>query len=595
MKNIRNFSIIAHIDHGKSTIADRFIQYCKGLSNYAIMNNHQILDSMDIERERGITIKAQSVTLNYNAQDGNLYKLNLIDTPGHVDFSYEVSRSLAACEGVLLVVDATQGVEAQTISNYHAAFNQKLEIIVVINKIDLPMADTRRVYKEIKDVIDVPNFCIIECSAKTGYGIVQILENIVKNIPHPTAVIDSALQALIIDSWFDAYLGVVSLVRIFNGMINVNDKIKIMSTGEFYRVNKLGIFTPNMHYVDSLNSGEVGFVIAGIRNINGAPVGDTITLCNNPSFLPIHGFNKVQPQVYAGIFPINSDNFHIFRSALLKLSLNDSSLCFEPEVSQSLGAGFRCGFLGLLHMEIVQERLEREYNLNLIRLAPTVFYKIQLKNGKEIKINNAINFPKSISVIKDILEPIYRVYILISESKFIGSIIKLCTLKRGVQYNINYTNTQISIIYDIPVIEFISDFVDKLKSVTHGYSSLNYIFLGYKSSNMILLEVLINSLKVDSLSRIVHKQLAYNQALILSENLKKVIPKQMFDVIIQIVLRGKVVAKSKIRALKKNVLNKCLGGKDISRKRKLLDKQKLGKKRMKKIGNIDLPQDAFLI
>ncbi|WP_116963653.1 translation elongation factor 4 [Fastidiosibacter lacustris] len=589
MQHIRNFSIIAHIDHGKSTLSDRFIQICQGLTEREM--KEQVLDSMDIERERGITIKAQSVTLNYTAKDGNTYQLNFIDTPGHVDFSYEVSRSLAACEGALLVVDAAQGVEAQTVANCYTAIEQNLEVIPVLNKVDLPSAEPERVCEEIEDIIGIEAVGATTCSAKTGIGVTAVLETIIAKIPPPKGDINAPLQALIIDSWFDPYLGVVSLVRIKNGQLELNDKIKVMSTGQVYQVDQLGVFTPKMHKLQTLKAGEVGFIVAGIKDIHGAPVGDTLTLAKNPTDKPVPGFKKVQPQVYAGMFPISADDFEAFREALDKLSLNDASLFFEPEVSQALGFGFRCGFLGLLHMEIIQERLEREYDLDLITSAPTVIYKVTLKNGTEVDVDNPAKLPEP-SAIAEVREPIVRASILVPQ-EYVGTIITLCVEKRGVQVSLNYMGRQVSIIYDIPMIEVVSDFFDRLKSVSRGYASLDYELQRYQAANMVLLDILINGEKVDALASIVHKDQAVYKGRELVERLKELIPRQMFEVAIQAAIGGTIIARSTVKAMRKNVLAKCYGG-DVSRKRKLLEKQKAGKKRMKQVGNVEVPQEAFL-
>lgn len=589
MKHIRNFSIIAHIDHGKSTLSDRFIQICSGLSDREMKD--QVLDSMDIERERGITIKAQSVSLDYTARDGQIYQLNFIDTPGHVDFSYEVSRSLAACEGALLVVDAAQGVEAQTVANCYTAIEQNLEVIPILNKIDLPSADPDKVCEEIEEIIGIEAIGATTCSAKTGLGVVDVLETIVAKVPPPKGDVNAKLQALIIDSWFDNYLGVVSLVRVRNGTLKKGDKFKVMSTGVSYNADRVGVFTPKMKDLDHLKAGEVGFIVAGIKDIHGAPVGDTLTLTHNPTDTVVPGFKKAQPQVYAGMFTISSDDYPAFREALDKLSLNDASLFFEPEVSQALGFGFRCGFLGLLHMEIIQERLEREYNLDLITSAPTVVYKVKLKNGETKEIDNPSKLPDP-GAIAEILEPIARANILVPQ-EYVGSIITLCIDKRGVQIDMNYVGRQVSITYDIPMIEVVSDFFDTLKSVSKGYGSLDYELHHYEAANMQLLDVLINGEKVDALASIVHKNQAAYKGRELVERLKELIPRQMFDVAIQAATGGTIIARSNVKALRKNVIAKCYGG-DVSRKKKLLSKQKAGKKRMKNIGSVEIPQEAFL-
>lgn len=571
MKNIRNFSIIAHIDHGKSTLSDRFIQVCNGLSEREM--KEQVLDSMDIERERGITIKAQSVTLDYTARDGQTYQLNFIDTPGHVDFSYEVSRSLAACEGALLVVDAAQGVEAQTVANCYTAIEQNLEVIPILNKIDLPSAEPDRVAQEIEEIIGIDATGATTCSAKTGIGVEDVLETIVAKVPAPEGDVNAKLQALIIDSWFDNYLGVVSLVRVKNGTIKKGEKFKVMSTGVAYQVDRLGVFTPKMKDLDHLKAGEVGFIVAGIKDIHGAPVGDTLTHAHNPTDKPVPGFKKVQPQVYAGMFTISSDDYPDFREALEKLSLNDASLFFEPEVSQALGFGFRCGFLGMLHMEIIQERLEREYNLDLITSAPTVVYKAIKKDGEIIEVDNPSKLPEP-GAIAEIQEPIVRANILVPKD-YVGSVITICIEKRGVQVDLNYVGNQVSITYDLPMIEVVSDFFDTLKSVTKGYGSLDYELIRYEPANMVRLDVLINGDKVDALASIVHKDQAKYKGRELVERLKELIPRQMFEVAIQAAIGGTIVARSTVKALRKNVLAKCYGG-DVSRKKKLLEKQKRG-------------------
>lgn len=562
MKNIRNFSIIAHIDHGKSTLSDRFIQVCNGLSEREM--KEQVLDSMDIERERGITIKAQSVTLDYTARDGQTYQLNFIDTPGHVDFSYEVSRSLAACEGALLVVDAAQGVEAQTVANCYTAIEQNLEVIPILNKIDLPSAEPDRVAQEIEEIIGIDATGATTCSAKIGIGVEDVLETIVAKVPAPEGDVNAKLQALIIDSWFDNYLGVVSLVRVKNGTIKKGEKFKVMSTGVAYQVDRLGVFTPKMKDLDHLKAGEVGFIVAGIKDIHGAPVGDTLTHAHNPTDKPVPGFKKVQPQVYAGMFTISSDDYPDFREALEKLSLNDASLFFEPEVSQALGFGFRCGFLGMLHMEIIQERLEREYNLDLITSAPTVVYKAIKKDGEIIEVDNLSKLPEP-GAIAEIQEPIVRANILVPKD-YVGSVITICIEKRGVQVDLNYVGNQVSITYDLPMIEVVSDFFDTLKSVTKGYGSLDYELIRYEPANMVCLDVLINGDKVDALASIVHKDQAKYKGRELVERLKELIPRQMFEVAIQAAIGGTIVARSTVKALRKNVLAKCYGG-DVSRKK----------------------------
>jgi GTP-binding protein LepA len=589
MQNIRNFSIIAHIDHGKSTLADRFIQFCEGLTNREMQA--QVLDSMDIERERGITIKAQSVSLKYKARDGQIYQLNFIDTPGHVDFTYEVSRSLSACEGALLVVDAAQGVEAQTVANCYTAIEQDLEVIPVLNKIDLPAAEPERVCQEIEDVIGIEAIDAVQASAKSGIGIEDVLESIVKKIPAPVGDPDAPLQALIIDSWFDNYLGVVSLVRIKHGSLSVHEKVRVMSTGEDHQVDQVGIFTPKMTKLKTLETGTVGFVVAGIKDIHGAPVGDTLTHTRKPADKPLEGFKQIQPQVYAGMFPISSDDFEDFREALEKLSLNDASLFFEPEVSQALGFGFRCGFLGMLHMEIIQERLEREYDLDLITSAPTVVYEVTNRKGEVVTVDNPSKLPDPGSI-EEMREPIVRANILVPQDH-VGAVIKLCIEKRGAQVDMQYLGKQVSLIYDIPMIEVVMDFFDRLKSVSRGYASLDYELHGYQEANMVKLDVLINGEPVDALASIVHKDQSGYRGRELVERLKNLIPRQMFDVAIQAAIGSNIIARSNVKALRKNVTAKCYGG-DVSRKKKLLAKQKEGKKRMKQVGSVEVPQEAFL-
>ncbi|WP_420814333.1 translation elongation factor 4 [Legionella antarctica] len=589
LKRIRNFSIIAHIDHGKSTLADRFIQICGGLT--AREMSSQVLDSMDIERERGITIKAQCVSLNYTAKDGKTYLLNFIDTPGHVDFSYEVSRSLAACEGAILVVDAAQGVEAQTVAVCYTAIDQSLSVLPVLNKIDLPQAEPERVISEIEDIIGLDAHDAIRVSAKSGMGVEDVLEALVTHIPPPEGETDAPLQALIIDSWFDSYLGVVSLVRIVNGAIRKGDKMRIMSTGRAYEVDQVGIFTPKRTKLDVLQAGEVGYVVAGIKEIQGAPVGDTLTLDKNPAIKALPGFQRVKPQVYAGLFPISSDDFEAFREALAKLSLNDASLFYEPESSEALGFGFRCGFLGMLHMEIVQERLEREYNLDLISTAPTVVYQIITQKGETLLIDNPSHLPP-ITQIKEMYEPIVRANILVPQD-YLGPIITLCVERRGVQVNMTYSGRQVSVTYDIPMSEVVSDFFDRLKSVSRGYASLDYNFLRFQEADLVKMDILINSEKVDALSVIVHRGTAHSRGKIVAEKMRDLIPRQMFDVAIQAALGSHIIARQSVKALRKNVTAKCYGG-DVSRKRKLLDKQKAGKKRMKQVGHVEIPQEAFM-
>lgn len=589
MQNIRNFSVIAHIDHGKSTLSDRLIQHCGGLSNREMVA--QVLDSMDLERERGITIKAQSVTLHYTAKDKKVYKLNFIDTPGHVDFCYEVSRSLAACEGALLVVDAAQGVEAQTVANCNTAIDQGLEVIPVLNKIDLPQAEPDRVKSEIEEIIGIDAQDALSVSAKQGLGIEELLEMIVHRIPAPTGDLDAPLQALIIDSWFDPYLGVVSLVRIKNGHLEKGAKIRIMSTGVDHGVDQVGIFTPKRVITDRLVAGEVGFVVAGIKDINGAPVGDTITLAKTPAEKPLPGFTKVQPKVFAGLFPVEADDFEAFREALSKLSLNDASLVFEPESSQALGFGFRCGFLGMLHMEIIQERLEREYNLDLITTAPTVIYEVEATNGEVSYVDSPAKLPEP-QKIADIREPIVDARILVPQD-YLGNVITLCIERRGIQTKLMYVGKQVSLSYELPLSEVVLDFFDRLKSISRGYASLDYSFIRFQSANLIKMDILINGDKVDALALIVHRNNGPYRAREITSKMKDLIPRQMFDVSIQAAIGGQIVARTNVKALRKNVIAKCYGG-DVSRKRKLLEKQKAGKKRMKQVGQVEIPQEAFL-
>jgi len=589
LSHIRNFSIIAHIDHGKSTLADRFIQYCGGLSEREM--SAQVLDSMDIEKERGITIKAQSVSLNYQARDGRTYLLNFIDTPGHVDFSYEVSRSLAACEGALLVVDAAQGVEAQTVAVCYTAIEQGLEVLPVLNKIDLPQAEPERVIQEIEDIIGIEAHHAIHASAKSGLGIQDVLEAIVQQIPPPIGNPEEKLQALIIDSWFDPYLGVVSLVRVVEGSIHKGDKMKVMSTGRAYEVDQVGIFTPKRQMKDKLQAGEVGYVIAGIKEILGAPVGDTLTLEKNPATTSLPGFKRVKPQVYAGLFPINADDFEAFREALAKLSLNDASLFYEPESSEALGFGFRCGFLGLLHMEIIQERLEREYQLDLISTAPTVVYQIETTKGETKMVDNPAQLPP-VQQIKQMYEPIVRANILVPQD-FLGAVIGLCVERRGVQVSMTYSGRQVAVSYDLPMNEVVSDFFDRLKSISRGYASLDYNFIRFEPADLIKLDVLINGDKVDALAVILHRSQAHYRGRILVEKLREIIPRQMFDIAIQAAIGSHIISRQTVKAMRKNVTAKCYGG-DITRKRKLLEKQKAGKKRMKQLGHVEIPQEAFM-
>ena len=586
---IRNFSIIAHIDHGKSTLADRFIQLCGALSEREM--EAQVLDSMDLERERGITIKAHSVTLYYTAKEGKTYQLNFIDTPGHVDFHYEVSRSLAACEGALLVVDAAQGVEAQSVANCYTAIEQGLEVMPVLNKIDLPQAEPERVKGEIESVIGIDATDAVACSAKSGIGVEDVLEALIKTIPAPEGEIEAPLQALIIDSWFDNYLGVVSLVRVKHGRIKKGDKVLVKSTGKFHQVDSVGVFSPKHTETADLKAGEVGFIIAGIKDIHGAPVGDTLTLSATPDVAPLPGFQKVKPQVYAGLFPVSSDDFEDFREALQKLTLNDAALQFEPESSEALGFGFRIGFLGMLHMEIIQERLEREYDLDLITTAPTVVFEVVKKGGDIIYVDNPSLLPDP-SVIEEMREPIVRANILVPQDH-LGSVITLCIEKRGVQHDMVFLGTQVQVTYDLPMNEVVLDFFDRLKSVSRGYASLDYSFDRFQAAKLVRLDILINSEKVDALALIVHRDNAAYKGRQLVEKMKDLIPRQMFDVAIQAAIGGQIVARSTVKALRKNVLAKCYGG-DASRKKKLLEKQKAGKKRMKQVGSVEIPQDAFL-
>ncbi|MCH8335488.1 MAG: elongation factor 4 [Proteobacteria bacterium] len=586
---IRNFSIIAHIDHGKSTLADRFIQHCGGLQEREM--TEQVLDSMDLERERGITIKAQSVSLNYSAPDGIEYQLNFIDTPGHVDFSYEVSRSLAACEGALLVVDAAQGVEAQSVANCVMAIDMGLEVLPVLNKIDLPAADPDKVVKEIEEIIGIDASDAVQVSAKTGEGVPELLEHLVKTIPAPTGDPDSPLQALIIDSWFDNYVGVVSLVRVVNGKLPKGSKITVMSTERSYVADRVGSFTPKMKDRPALATGEVGFVIAGIKDIYGAPVGDTLTLTKNPCDQPLPGFKQIQPRVFAGLFPIQSEDYEAFRDALQKLRLNDAALHFEPETSAALGFGFRCGFLGMLHMEIVQERLEREYGLDLITTAPTVVFEVLLAGDKVDYVDNPANLPPATEIV-ELREPIITANILVPEA-YVGAVMKLCIEKRGVQKQLRYLGGQMSIEYELPLAEVVLDFFDRLKSISRGYASFEYHFERFQAAPLVRLDTLINNEHVDALSIIVHRDNAKARGRELVEKMRKLIPRQMFDVAIQAAIGSQVISRSTVKALRKNVTAKCYGG-DISRKRKLLEKQKAGKKRMKQIGSVQIPQEAFL-
>ncbi len=588
-RHIRNFSIIAHIDHGKSTIADRFIQVCGGLSEREM--GDQVLDSMDLERERGITIKAQSVTLNYRAGDGETYQLNFIDTPGHVDFSYEVSRSLSACEGALLVVDAAQGVEAQSVANCYTAIEQNLEVVPVLNKIDLPSAEPQRVIKEIEEIIGIEAGDALRVSAKTGEGIPELLETLVKRIPPPGGDPQAPLQALIIDSWFDSYVGVVSLIRVKQGVIRRRDKILVMSTGRSYSAEKLGVFTPKPTERELLGPGEVGFLNAGIKEIDGAPVGDTVTHADRKATGPLPGFRAVQPRVFAGLYPVSSDAYEGLRDALQKLRLNDAALFYEPETSQALGFGFRCGFLGMLHMEIVQERLEREYDLELISTAPTVAYEVQTRDGEVVMVDNPAALPDP-SRIEEVREPIIDAHILVPQ-EYLGNVINLCIEKRGSQKNMQYVGGQVQLHYELPLNEVVLDFFDRLKSVSRGFASFDYELRRFEAAPLVKLDILINNEKVDALSLIVHQSQSQTRGRDLVERMKDLIPRQMYEVAIQAAVGSKIIARSTVKALRKNVLAKCYGG-DVTRKRKLLEKQKAGKKRMKQVGRVEIPQDAFL-
>jgi len=588
-KYIRNFSIIAHVDHGKSTLADRFIQLCDGLSDREM--SAQVLDTMDIERERGITIKAQSVTLDYKSEDGNVYRLNFIDTPGHVDFSYEVSRSLAACEGALLVVDAAQGVEAQSVANCYTAVELGLEVIPVLNKIDLPSSEPERVKQEIEDIIGIEATDALEVSAKTGQGISQVLEQVIRDVPLPAGDPDAPLKALIIDSWFDNYLGVVSLIRVVDGSVGKREKIEIMSSKDQYQVDQVGVFSPKRELRDRLSAGEVGFLVAGIKNIHGAPVGDTITQAKMPASEPLPGFATMQPRVFAGLFPTEADDYPNLREALEKLQLNDAALNFEPETSEALGFGFRCGFLGLLHMDIVQERLEREYDVGLITTAPTVIYEVELTDGEVLTLENPARMPAA-NKISEIREPIIQANILVPQ-EYVGSVIGLCEDKRGRQISMQYLGGQVSIQYELPLSEVVLDFFDRLKSVSRGYASFDYHFLRFSAGPFVRVDVLINGDRVDALSLIMHHDQAQRRGRDLAVSMKELIPRQMFDVAIQASIGAQVIARTTVKALRKNVTAKCYGG-DVTRKRKLLEKQKAGKKRMKQVGSVQIPQEAFL-
>ncbi len=589
MQHIRNFSIIAHIDHGKSTLADRFIQLCGGLSDREM--EEQVLDSMDLERERGITIKAQTAALRYKARDGQFYQLNLIDTPGHVDFSYEVSRSLAACEGALLVVDASQGVEAQTVANCYTAIEQGVEVVPVINKIDLPSADAERVIAEIEDIIGIVADDAVRVSAKTGAGVEDVLEAAIARIPAPRGNPDGPLKALIIDSWFDNYVGVVMLVRVVDGALRPKDRILLMSSKANYLCEQVGVFTPKSQARTELLAGEVGFIIAGIKELKAAQVGDTVTLADKPALEPLPGFKEIKPQVFAGLYPVESNEYEALRDALEKLHLNDSSLRYEPETSQALGFGFRCGFLGLLHMDIVQERLEREYDMALITTAPTVVYQIQMRDGSVVEIENPSKMPDP-SKIEEIREPIITATILMPQD-YVGPVMTLCNNKRGAQRNMQYMGRQVMLTYELPLNEVVMDFFDKLKSVSRGYASLDYDFKEFRAADLVKLDILINGERVDALSLIVHRANSQYRGRELASRMRELIPRQMFDVAVQAAIGAHIIARESVKALRKNVLAKCYGG-DISRKRKLLEKQKAGKKRMKQIGTVEVPQEAFL-
>ena len=589
MRLTRNFSIIAHIDHGKSTLADRLIQRCGGLSDREM--EAQVLDSMDLERERGITIKAQTAALSYKARDGKVYSLNLIDTPGHVDFSYEVSRSLSACEGALLVVDASQGVEAQTVANCYTAIELGVEVVPVLNKMDLPQADPLQAAAEIEDVIGIDSSGAIEASAKTGMGVDDILEAVIARIPPPKGDPDAPLQALIIDSWFDNYVGVVMLVRVFNGVLRPKDRIRLMATGMSYPCEQVGVFTPKSVTREQLTAGDVGFVIAGIKELKAARVGDTITMERAPATSPLPGFKEIKPWVFAGLYPVEANQYEAMREALEKLQLNDASLQFEPEVSQALGFGFRCGFLGLLHMDIVQERLEREFDMDLITTAPTVVYEVLMRDGTLLRVENPSKMPDP-SKIEEIREPVVSVTIFVPQ-EYVGSVMTLCTGKRGVQTNLAYHGRQVHLSYDLPMNEIVLDFFDKLKSISRGYASMDYEFREYRASDVVKMDVLVNGEKVDALSLIVHRVVSQSRGRELAAKMRELIPRQMYDVAIQAAIGSNIIARENVKALRKNVLAKCYGG-DISRKKKLLEKQKAGKKRMKQVGSVEIPQEAFL-
>ncbi|MFL6718920.1 MAG: translation elongation factor 4 [Burkholderiaceae bacterium] len=589
MNNIRNFSIIAHIDHGKSTLADRIIQLCGGLSDREM--EAQVLDSMDLERERGITIKAQTAALSYKARDGQLYNLNLIDTPGHVDFSYEVSRSLSACEGALLVVDASQGVEAQTVANCYTALDLGVEVVPVLNKIDLPSADPDNAKGEIEEVIGIDASDAVQCSAKSGLGVEDVLESLIAKVPPPKGDPDAPVQALIVDSWFDNYVGVVMLVRVMNGTLRPKDKILLMATGSQHLVESVGVFTPKSVAREALSAGQVGFIIAGIKELKAAKVGDTVTLAAKPAPAPLPGFKEVQPQVFAGLFPVEANQYDALRDSLEKLKLNDAALMYEPEVSQALGFGFRCGFLGLLHMEIVQERLEREFGMDLITTAPTVIYEVILRDGSTLMVDNPSKMPEP-SKIEEIREPIVTVNLYMPQ-EYVGSVITLCTQKRGLQTNMSYHGKQVQLTYEMPMAEIVLDFFDRLKSTSRGYASMDYEFKEYRASDVVKVDMLINSEKVDALAIIVHRANSQFRGRAVAAKMRELIPRQMFDVAIQAAIGSNIISRENVKALRKNVLAKCYGG-DISRKRKLLEKQKAGKKRMKQVGSVEIPQEAFL-
>jgi GTP-binding protein LepA len=589
MNNIRNFSIIAHIDHGKSTLADRIIQLCGGLSDREM--EAQVLDSMDLERERGITIKAQTAALSYKARDGKVYNLNLIDTPGHVDFSYEVSRSLSACEGALLVVDASQGVEAQTVANCYTALDLGVEVVPVLNKIDLPSADPDNAIEEIEEVIGIEASDAVHCSAKTGLGVQDVLEALIQKVPAPKGDPDAPLQALIVDSWFDNYVGVVMLVRVMNGTLKPKEKILLMATGSQHLVESVGVFTPKSIVREQLSAGQVGFIISGIKELKAAKVGDTVTLAAKPAPAALPGFKEVQPQVFAGLFPVEANQYDALRDSLEKLKLNDAALMYEPEVSQALGFGFRCGFLGLLHMEIVQERLEREFGMDLITTAPTVIYEVVMRDGTMLMVDNPSKMPDP-SRIEEVREPIVTVNLYMPQ-EYVGAVITLCTQKRGMQINMSYHGKQVQLTYEIPMAEVVLDFFDRLKSISRGYASMDYEFKEYRAADVVKVDMLINAEKVDALAIIVHRANSQYRGRAVAAKMRELIPRQMFDVAIQAAIGSNIISRENVKALRKNVLAKCYGG-DISRKRKLLEKQKAGKKRMKQVGSVEIPQEAFL-